>query len=66
MSTARKARPAAKQGAAVDAVGAHNQRMWDRLADAGIPYTRPQGTPPKDPRGKRRFLDELTMAGSAG
>ncbi len=60
MSTARKARPAAKQGAAVDAVGAHNQRMWDRLADAGIPYTRPQGTPPKDAKGKRRFLDKLT------
>jgi SAM-dependent methyltransferase len=34
--------------------------MWDRLAEAGIPYTRPQGTPPKDPRAKRRFLDELT------
>ncbi|HZP97476.1 MAG TPA: class I SAM-dependent methyltransferase [Candidatus Limnocylindria bacterium] len=46
--------------AAVDAVAAHNERMWDRLARAGIPYTRPQGRPPRDARGKRRFLDELT------
>jgi SAM-dependent methyltransferase len=45
---------------AVDAVGAHNQRMWDRLAKAGIPYTRPQGTPPREAKAKRRFLDELT------
>jgi len=45
---------------AVDEVAVHNQRMWDRLADAGIPYTRPQGNPPADARGKRRFLDELT------
>jgi SAM-dependent methyltransferase len=45
---------------AVDAVGEHNQRMWERLADAGIPYTRPLGKPPRDPKGKRRFLDELT------
>ena len=49
-----------KHGIAVDAVAEHNQRMWDRLADAGIPYTRPQGTPPRDAMGKRRFLDELT------
>lgn len=34
--------------------------MWDRLSDAGIPYTRPQGSPPRDIKGKRRFLDELT------
>jgi len=45
---------------AVDAVAEHNLLMWDRLAKAGIPYTRPQGRPPKDARGKRRFLDELT------
>lgn len=45
---------------AVDAVAEHNRRMWERLAAAGIPYTRPQGTPPRDPRAKRRFLDELT------
>lgn len=38
----------------------HNQRMWELLARAGIPYTRPQGRPPRDARGKRRFLDELT------
>ena len=42
---------------AVDDVAAHNQRMWDRLSVAGIPYTRPQGTPPKSAAGKRRFLD---------
>ena len=46
--------------AAVDTVGDHNRRMWDRLAAAGIPYTRPQGRPPRDARGKRRFLDDLT------
>src|SRR2546427_11539252 len=34
--------------------------MWERLAEAGIPYTRPLGKPPRDTRGKRRFLDELT------
>ncbi len=34
--------------------------MWERLAEAGIPYTRPQGKPPRDARGKRRFLDDLT------
>ena len=42
---------------ALDGVAAHNQRMWDRLAAAGIPYTRPQGTPPKTAAAKRRFLD---------
>ena len=42
---------------ALDEVAAHNERMWDRLARAGIPYTRPQGTPPKTIAGKRRFLD---------
>ena len=41
------------------AVAEHNRTMWDRLARAGIPYTRPQGTPPKTPRAKRRFLDPL-------
>ena len=45
---------------AVDDVGEHNRRMWERLAEAGIPYTRPQGKPPRDTRGKRRFLDDLT------
>jgi SAM-dependent methyltransferase len=42
---------------AMDDVAAHNQRMWDRLAAAGIPYTRPQGTPPRTSAGKRAFLD---------
>jgi len=42
---------------AVDDVGAHNQKMWDRLSAAGIPYTRPQGIPPKTSAAKRRFLD---------
>jgi 2-polyprenyl-3-methyl-5-hydroxy-6-metoxy-1,4-benzoquinol methylase len=46
---------------AVDEVGAHNERMWERLAKAGIPYTRPQGTPPRDRAGKRRFLDRITF-----
>jgi len=45
---------------AVDDVAAHNERMWERLAKAGIPYTRPQGTPPKTLAGKRRFLDRIT------
>jgi SAM-dependent methyltransferase len=45
---------------AVDDVGEHNRQMWERLAEAGIPYTRPMGKPPRDARGKRRFLDELT------
>jgi len=49
-----------KRRLAVDAVAEHNLRMWDRLAAAGIPYTRPQGTPPNDARAKRRFLDRLT------
>jgi SAM-dependent methyltransferase len=34
--------------------------MWDRLAKAGIPYTRPVGKPPRAAKAKRRFLDELT------
>ncbi|MEO8633347.1 MAG: class I SAM-dependent methyltransferase [Chloroflexota bacterium] len=45
---------------AIDDVGEHNRLMWERLAEAGIPYTRPQGKPPRDASGKRRFLDELT------
>ena len=45
---------------AVDEVAAHNERMWERLAKAGIPYTRPQGTPPRTTAGKRRFLDRIT------
>ena len=60
MGAAHPSKGPSKRGVAVDAVAEHNQRMWDRLADAGIPYTRPQGTPPRDAKGKRRFLDELT------
>lgn len=52
--------------AAVDAVAEHNRRMWDRLAEAGIPYTRPVGKAPRDARGKRRFLDELTYGRTRG
>lgn len=60
MCAAQVSKRASRRGVAVDDVARHNQRMWDRLAHAGIPYTRPQGTPPRDARGKRRFLDELT------
>ena len=60
VSAARTSKRAIRRGVAVDDVAEHNQRMWDRLAEAGIPYTRPQGTPPRDAKGKRRFLDELT------
>ena len=41
----------------VDRVTEHNRRMWERLARAGIPYTRPQGRPPRTRAGMRRFLD---------
>jgi 2-polyprenyl-3-methyl-5-hydroxy-6-metoxy-1,4-benzoquinol methylase len=51
---------------AVDDVAAHNERMWERLAKAGIPYTRPQGTPPETRAGKRRFLDRITNGTLAG
>ena len=62
MPSSRPARslPRARR-AAFDEVAAHNERMWERLAKAGIPYTRPQGRPPRDARGTRRFLDELTF-----
>lgn len=49
--------PKAAKRIALDEVAAHNQRMWDRLAAAGIPYTRPQGTPPRTRAAKRRFVD---------
>ena len=51
---------------AVDEVAAHNERMWERLAKAGIPYTRPQGTPPRTREGKRRFLERITNGTLAG
>ncbi len=44
----------------VDRVAEHNRRMWDRLSAAGIPYTRPQGTPPRTAAGKRRFRSPVT------
>lgn len=40
-----------------DPVAEHNRRMWERLARAGIPYTRPQGRPPKTAAALRRFID---------
>lgn len=40
-----------------DRVGEHNRRMWDRLAKAGIPYTRPQGRLPRTRATLRRFVD---------
>lgn len=49
-----------------DDVAAHNQKMWDRLATASIPYTRPRGTPPASQAGKRRFLDKATNGRLAG
>ena len=51
---------------ALDDVAQHNQKMWDRLATAEIPYTRPRGTPPASPRAKRRFLDKATNGRLAG
>lgn len=41
----------------VDRVSEHNRRMWERLAQARHPYTRPQGRPPRTRAGLRRFLD---------
>ena len=51
---------------ALDDVAEHNQKMWDRLATASIPYTRPRGTPPASKAGKRRFLDKATNGRLAG
>ena len=51
---------------ALDDVAAHNQKMWDRLSTAEIPYTRPRGTPPASRAGKRRFLDRSTNGRLAG
>ncbi|CAN5237799.1 class I SAM-dependent methyltransferase [soil metagenome] len=50
----------------LDDVAEHNRRMWDRLATASIPYTRPRGTPPASAAAKRRFLDRLTNGRIAG
>jgi SAM-dependent methyltransferase len=40
-----------------DRVVEHNRRMWERLARAAIPYTRPLGRPPRSREGMRRFTD---------
>ena len=40
-----------------DRVVEHNRRMWERLARAGIPYTRPSGRPPRSREGMRQFTD---------
>jgi SAM-dependent methyltransferase len=40
-----------------DRVAEHNRRMWDRLARADIPYTRPRGRPPRTAAALRRFID---------
>ena len=40
-----------------DRVAEHNKRMWERLAKAGMNYTRPFGRPPKTRAGMRRFMD---------
>src|SRR5207244_4251645 len=57
---------AMRRGVAVDGIGTHNARLWERLASADIPYPRPQGVPPKSDAGKRRFLDDLTDGMIAG
>jgi len=51
---------------ALDHVAEHNQRMWDKLASAEIPYTRPRGTPPTTKAAKRKFLDRSTNGRIAG
>lgn len=40
-----------------DQVAEHNRRMWEKLARAGMNYTRPRGRPPRDKAGMRRFMD---------
>jgi len=51
---------------ALDHVAEHNRKMWDRLASAEIPYTRPRGTPPTTRAAKRAFLDRSTNGRIAG
>lgn len=51
---------------ALDDVAEHNRRMWDKLASAEIPYTRPRGTPPRSKAAKRTFLDRSTNGRIAG
>ena len=40
-----------------DRIAEHNKQMWERLAKAGMNYTRPFGRPPKTKAGMRRFMD---------
>ncbi|HYM51192.1 MAG TPA: class I SAM-dependent methyltransferase [Candidatus Limnocylindrales bacterium] len=40
-----------------DRVAEHNLAMWERLARAGMMYTRPRGRPPRTRVGMRRFMD---------
>jgi 2-polyprenyl-3-methyl-5-hydroxy-6-metoxy-1,4-benzoquinol methylase len=40
-----------------DKIAEHNRQMWERLAKAGMNYTRPFGRPPKTKAGMRRFMD---------
>ena len=40
-----------------DKIAEHNRDMWERLAKAGMNYTRPFGRPPKTKAGMRRFMD---------
>lgn len=47
----------ARRATTHDPVAEHNRRMWERLARAGIPYTRPQGRPPRTKAALRRFVD---------
>src|SRR4029077_13607904 len=44
-------------GAMKDKIADHNRQMWERLAKAGMNYTRPFGRPPKTKAGMRRFMD---------
>src|SRR5919201_6499410 len=54
-------RPAADQlttkRQALDKVAEHNKQMWERLAKAGMNYTRPFGRPSRTKTGMRRFMD---------
>src|SRR2546421_11205904 len=40
-----------------DKIAEHNRAMWERLAKAGMNYTRPFGRLPKTKAGMRRFMD---------
>ena len=40
-----------------DRIAEHNKQMWERLAKAGMNYTRPFGRPSRTKTGMRRFMD---------